>query len=190
MCHQHHSSFCYRRVQGSSANSTLLLVINALLKLSGRYHPEHTPTMYKKMSSKENPLQYLTDKIFGLSCFSGMMKIGDVMKIMKTCCSADLEMQSPLEFHLGGDAYTLCRAEGGVCGWLSRQSAGLMHSHKSLNSLPWPTVGISLWCSTLFGDVQPPDIWMRQLSFGYSSSVPSSTFWALKRAWPEPSRAF
>lgn len=151
MCHHHHSSFCFRRVQGSSANSTLLLVINAPLKLSGRYHPEHIPIMYKKMSSKENPLQCLTDKIFGLSCFSGMMKIGDVMKIMKTCCSADLEIQrSPLEFHLGGDAYMLC-------GWLSRQSAGLMHSHKSLNTLPWPTVGISLWCSTLFGDVQPPD---------------------------------
>lgn len=57
LCHQRPSNWvfchtCFRRVKCSSPVSTLLLLLNVFWKLGGRYDPEHTIIMYKKMSSK------------------------------------------------------------------------------------------------------------------------------------------
>lgn len=147
--HQHLSSFCFRRVQGSSPFSALLLLLNVLLKLSGRYHPEHTPIMYKKMSSKEKPLWYLGDKIFGLSYFSGAMKTGDKLGILGILKSRRVPWNSTCEVM---HTCSAGQSEVSVSG-LADKSAGLTQDHKSLSSLPWSTVGISPWCPTLFGSV-------------------------------------
>lgn len=161
VCHQHLWSFCLRRVQGSSPNSTLLLVLNVLLKSSGRYHSEHTLIMYEKMSSKEKSLQYLADKISDLSYFSGMMKTGDKLAVLQILKSRRLPWNSPYK------VMHMCSAgqREMPVGGLADKSAGLTQSHKSLNSVPQSTVGISLWCPTLFGGVQPPDALNKAIIF-------------------------
>lgn len=117
-----------------------------------------------------------------MSCFSGMMKTGDKPAILWVLKSRRVPWNSTCEVMHTGSAGQRELSMGG----LADKSAGSAQSHKSLNSLPWPTVPSV--CSGLLclGVFQPPDARIRQLSFVCFSSVPSSTFWVSKRAWPEP----
>lgn len=99
------------------------------------------------MSSKEKP--YLGDKIFGLNYFSGMMMTGDKLVILQLLKSRRIPWNSTCQVM---PACSAGQREVSVDG-LADKSAGLTQSHKSLSSLPWSTVGISLWCLTLFGGV-------------------------------------